>query len=111
MGKFQIRKRSNNEFQFDLKAVNGHIILTSESYKTKESCKEGINSVKKNSKIDARFKQLIANDGKPYFNLKAANGEIIGTSETYESTSSCKKGIASVKKNAPDASIIDLTDK
>ena len=43
------------------------------------------------------------------FNLKATNGEIIATSEVYNSEASCRKGIASVAKNAPIANIEDQT--
>lgn len=45
----------------------------------------------------------------PMFNLKARNGEIIGTSEVYTSIDACKNGIASVQKNAPVAPIEDQT--
>ena len=38
--------------------------------------------------------------------LKASNGEIIATSQVYKSMDSCKKGIESVKKNAPDAEVV-----
>ncbi len=43
------------------------------------------------------------------FNLKAGNNQIIGTSESYESISARDNGIESVKKNAPDAKVVDLT--
>ena len=43
------------------------------------------------------------------FDLKAGNGEVIATSEVYASEASCKKGIASVQKNAPIAAIEDQT--
>ena len=43
------------------------------------------------------------------FNLKAANGQIIGVSEVYTSDAACKKGIESVKKNAAAANIEDQT--
>ena len=43
------------------------------------------------------------------FNLKATNGQVIGTSEHYESESARESGIDSVKKNAPDASVDDQT--
>ncbi len=109
MGKFEITKRKNGEFQFNLKAGNGQIILTSEGYKTKAACENGIESVRKNSQDDNRFDRLEAKNGKPYFNLKAGNGQIIGNSEMYESVSSRDNGIASVKKNAPDAKVVDLT--
>lgn len=109
MGKFEITKRKNGEFQFNLKAGNGQVILASEGYTKKENCKNGIESVKKNSQVDARFEKLEAKNGKPYFNLRATNGQIIGISEMYESVTSRDNGIASVKKNAPDAEVVDLT--
>ncbi|MBF4469807.1 MULTISPECIES: YegP family protein [Flavobacterium] len=105
MGTFLITKRKNDEFQFVLKAGNGQVILASEGYTTKASCDNGIESVKKNSQDDARFERLEAKNGKPYFNLKASNGQIIGTSEMYESAAARDNGIESVKKNAPDAVI------
>lgn len=43
------------------------------------------------------------------FNLKANNGEIIATSEVYKAEASCRKGIASVAKNAPIAALEDQT--
>ncbi|PZD78530.1 YegP family protein [Mesonia sp. K7] len=109
MGKFVIKKRTNGEFQFNLKANNGQIILTSEGYSTKSACENGIESVRKNSQEDSRYDKKESSNGKYYFNLKAANGQIIGTSEMYESTSGRDNGIESVKSNAPKAEVEDLT--
>lgn len=47
--KFVIKKRTNGEFMFNLKAGNGEIIATSEGYTTKSSCKNGIESVIENA--------------------------------------------------------------
>jgi uncharacterized protein YegP (UPF0339 family) len=109
MGKFVITKRANGEFQFNLKAGNGQTILASEGYTTKAACLNGIESVKTNSQDDSKFDKKESSNGKPYFNLKASNGQIIGTSEMYESTSARDNGIASVKTNAPDAATDDQT--
>jgi hypothetical protein len=109
MGTFVISKRKNGEFQFNLKAGNGQVILSSEGYTTKANCINGIESVKKNSVEDARYERKTSSNGKFYFNLKATNGQIIGTSEMYESESSRENGIESVKKNAPDAETKDET--
>lgn len=106
MGKFVITKRTNGEFQFNLKAGNGQTILTSEGYTTKTACLNGIESVKTNSQEDSRFDRRESSNGRPYFNLRASNGQIIGSSEMYESVSARENGIESVKKNAPE-SIID----
>jgi uncharacterized protein YegP (UPF0339 family) len=110
MGTFVISTRSNGEFQFRLKAGNGQEILASEGYKTKAACLNGVESVKKNSQEDARFDRLESKNGKFYFNLKATNGQIIGTSEMYESKASMENGIASVAKNAPDADVKENLD-
>ncbi|MDN5284521.1 MAG: hypothetical protein JWR38_795 [Mucilaginibacter sp.] len=109
MGKFVIKTRTNGEFQFNLKAGNGEVILTSEGYTTKAACENGIESVKKNSVEDKRFDRLESKNGKQYFNLKATNGQIIGTSEMYESKAGRDNGIESVKKNAPIATTDDQT--
>jgi uncharacterized protein YegP (UPF0339 family) len=109
MGKFEITTRKNGEFQFNLKAGNGQVILTSEGYSTKANCLNGVESVKKNSPDDSKYDRKTSASGKPFFNLKATNGQIIGSSEMYESVSSRENGIESVKKNAPAAEITDLT--
>lgn len=107
MGKFEITTRKNGEFQFNLKAGNGQIILASEGYTSKAACQNGIESVKKNAQDDSKFERKTSSNGKPYFNLKATNGQVIGNSELYETESSRENGIESVKKNAPDADVSD----
>lgn len=109
MGKFVITKRANGEFQFNLKAGNGQTILSSEGYSTKAASLNGIESVKTNSQDDSKYDKKESSNGKPYFNLKATNGQIIGSSEMYESTSARDNGIESVKTNAPSATTDDQT--
>ena len=70
MGKFVITKRTNGEFQFNLKAGNGQTILTSEGYTTKAACNNGIESVKKNAPDDDRYDRLESKNGKPYLRHK-----------------------------------------
>lgn len=110
MATFLITKRSNGEFQFNLKAGNGQTILASEGYTTKANCDNGIESVRKNSQDDARFDRKTSTNGKFYFNLKATNGQIIGTSEMYEAEAGRDNGIDSVKTNAPAATVDDQSN-
>jgi uncharacterized protein len=110
MGKFVISKRKNGEFQFNLKARNGQTILSSEGYATRAACDSGIDSVRKNSLVETRFEKKESANGKFYFNLKATNGQIIGTSEMYEAVAGRNNGVASVRKNAPDATVMDTTE-
>lgn len=108
MGKFVISQRFNGDYQFNLKAINGQIILTSEGYTSKEGCKNGIEAVKIYSIDDSRFDRRSATNGGYYFNLRAKNGEIIGTSEIYQSKNGMENGIEAVKNNAPKAVIEDF---
>lgn len=109
MGKYVISTRKNGEYQFNLKAGNGEIILTSEGYATKAGCKTGIESVRKNCENDNRYERIEASTGRFRFNLKAINGQVIGTSESYESKAGMENGIASVKRNGPSEEIDDQT--
>jgi len=121
MGKFVIRK-TNTGIKFDLKATNGQVIATSEVYTTERACRNGIESVRKNAPIAGvedqtvegfekvkhpKFEMYQDKSGGFRFRLKATNGEIIAVSESYTKMDSCKNGVESVKKNAPDAEIIE----
>lgn len=109
-GRFEITTRSNGEFQFNLRAGNGQVILTSEGYQTKASCLNGVESVRKHSEQEAFFDRLVAKDGRPYFTLTAGNGQVIGHSQMYSSRTARDNGIDSVMLNAPSALVIDKTD-
>jgi len=105
MGKFITKTAKNGQFYFILKAGNGETILSSEMYTSKSARDNGIESVKKNASVDERYEKKTAANGKHYFVLKAANHQVIGNSELYESASGRDNGIESVKKNAPGAAI------
>jgi uncharacterized protein YegP (UPF0339 family) len=106
-GKFVLKKSSNGQYYFRLQAGNGEPLLRSEMYSAKSGAQNGIESVRKNAPLDERYERKTAANGQPMFNLKAANHEIIGTSETYSSTAARENGIASVKTNAPGAVVDD----
>jgi len=107
MGKFVISLRKNGEFQFNLNAGNGQVILSSEGYAAKASCLNGIESVRTNAAVEGRFESKDSTNGKFYFNLKASNGQVVGSSQMYENAASRDNGIESVKSNAPDATVED----
>lgn len=108
-GWFELSKSSDNQFRFVLKSANGEIILTSELYGTKNNAEKGIVSVQANSSSDERFELKLASNGKYFFNLKAANHQVIGTSQLYASNQSRTQGISSVKTNGATDVIKDLT--
>ena len=107
-GKFEVYQDKAGEYRFRLKASNGQNILASEGYKTKASCMNGVESVKTNAPEDDRYERKESSSGKFMFNLKAANHQIIGSSQLYESTASRDNGIESVKKNAPEATVTEV---
>ena len=107
-GKFEVYVDKAGEHRFRLKAGNGEIILSSEGYNQKEGCANGIESVRKNATDESRFEKITTDSGKFRFNLKAANHQVIGTSQSYESESGRDNGIESVGRNAPDAAIVEV---
>ncbi len=108
---FEIFKSDKNQkFYFNLKAKNGQIILSSQAYADKNGAKNGIDSVQKNCDDDSKYERKTAANGKFHFNLKAGNGQIIGSSQMYASEAGMENGIESVKTNSHHATIKDLTD-
>jgi uncharacterized protein YegP (UPF0339 family) len=59
----------------------------------------------------AKFVLKKGSTGKFRFNLVATNGQVIATSESYETKASAINGIESVKRNAPNAEVDDQTAK
>ena len=121
MGKFVVREVPSG-IKFDLKASNGEVIATSEVYKTKVSCLNGVKSVAKNAPVAnvedqtvenfekakcPKFEMYVDKAGEFRFRLKATNGQVIAVSEGYVAKKSCENGIESVKKNAVDAPIVE----
>jgi uncharacterized protein YegP (UPF0339 family) len=107
MGKFEKYNGKNDDFRFRLKAGNGENILASEGYTTAAARDNGIESVKKNSTEEKRYDLKETAAGKWHFNVKASNGQVIGSSQSYASESTAKAGMQSVMKNAPNADVVD----
>ena len=124
MGKFAV-KTVKTGIKFDLKAGNGEVIATSEVYTSRAACLKGVESVRKNAPAakledqteegfqavtNPKFEVYTDKAGEFRFRLKARNGEIIAVSEGYKAKASCLNGIESVRKNAPDAEVVDVKD-
>ncbi len=118
MGKFVIRQ-TNTGFKFDLKAGNGEVIATSEVYTTIAACRKGVQSVanvaaeanfadltQEQTALHPKFELYQDKSGQFRFRLKARNGQIVATSEAYTTKPACENGIQSVRKNAPEATVV-----
>jgi uncharacterized protein YegP (UPF0339 family) len=108
-GWYELSKSSDGQFRFVLKAGNGETILTSELYTAKKSAENGIASVQTNCTVDERYERKTSSSGKPFFNLKAANSQVIGSSQMYSSEAARDNGIESVKTNGTTTEIKDNT--
>ena len=121
MGKFVVKNVATG-IKFDLKAGNGEVIATSEVYTSKSACLNGVESVRKNAPVAAledqtvegyaeqknpKFEVYQDKQGEYRFRLKARNGEIIATGEGYVAKASCLNGVESVRKNAPEAPVVE----
>lgn len=106
-GWFELSKSTDGQFRFVLKAGNGEVILTSELYTTRAAAENGIASVQTNSPLNERYDMKVASNGKFYFNLKAGNHQVIGSSQMYATEQSRATGIASVKNNGVSTTVKD----
>ena len=121
MGKFQV-KAAGKGVLFNLLATNGQVVATSEVYNKKDSLRRGIASVQANAPVagiedqtaekpvklpNPKFEIYADKAGKFRFRLKAKNGQIVAVGEAYETKKAALAGVASVKKNAPGAKIVE----
>lgn len=109
--KFEVKQSTNGQFYFNLKVGNNQVLLSSGLYPTKVAAIDGIQSVYFNAPHDSLYERRESNKKAPHFVLKSANGQTIGNSRMYPSTAVMEIGISSVKTNAPDAPVEDLTVK
>ncbi|MFK4812271.1 YegP family protein [Devosia sp. ZW T5_3] len=117
--KFKITAAKNGEFVAKF-VYNSEIMVWSETYKSKASAQNCIESIKKNAPGAAivdltkgeegkgyRFELAASKDGQTFVRFVAANGEPMVRSETYKSKSSAKNCIKSVQERGPKAETID----
>lgn len=90
--RFDVFRGADGRFYFNVHAANGEIVLSSQGYSTEEAAYNGAFSVSDNGVFLEQYDVRPAADGTFYFNLKARNGAVIGTSETYVSRSNAERG-------------------
>lgn len=106
MAKFVI-ELGKGGYRFNLLAGNNEPILHSETYTNKAGAKRGIASVQKHAGDDKNYQRKTAKNGAPYFNLRARNNKVIGTSEMYSGSSAMENGVKAVKEAAKKANVED----
>jgi uncharacterized protein len=91
-GSFEVFESDvDGKWYFHLLASNGQIVLRSQAYTSESAAKKGVKSVQSNGKNSSRFELLTAVNGEFYLNVKASNGEIIATTETYTTKSNAER--------------------
>lgn len=119
-GKYVIRK-TNAGFKFDLKSENGEVVATSMVYSSIAACISGAEMLRSIAaaevedqtvegyavKENPKYELYIDKSGEFRFRLKDKNGDILAVGEGYKSKANCNNGVTSIKKNAPDAEVIE----
>jgi uncharacterized protein YegP (UPF0339 family) len=104
--RFDVFRGNDGRYYFNLHAANGEIVLSSQGYTTEESALSATFSVAENGIDPARYEVNASADGGAYFNLKAANGQIIGTSEVYVSTENAQRAVDGVIALLPSVELL-----
>ena len=102
-----VLKESQAQEPFSFSFINGEgkSVVKSENYKVKKSALNGIESVKKNCQDDKRYEMKESKNGKFFFNVKASNGQVVGTSMLFVSEADRSAAIAELKSGGPAAAV------
>ncbi|MEM9388074.1 MAG: YegP family protein [Pseudomonadota bacterium] len=106
---FELFTDKAGAYRFRLTGEEQQILLKSQGYTSERGARNGIASVRENAMQDERFVPSTASNGMYYFNLKAGNRQIIGTSSHYAEVASRNAAIADVKRWAAQASLAEQT--
>ena len=108
MGKFVMKQTKSGGVKFDLKATNGQVIASSQTYKSARTAKIGIASVAANAPKAALEDQTAEGYEKqkhPKFEVYQDKAGEYRVSEGYVTMANCLNGVESVRKNAVDAPV------
>jgi len=104
--KFEIFEDKDKEFRWRLKQGEEILGTSGQGYKAKDSCKKGIESVKKAVESPKGFESCEDNAKAFRWRLKAANGQVIGASNKgYKEKGEAEKIVEVIKKGAPKAEV------
>ncbi len=105
--RFQVFHGLDGKYYFHLRAANGEIVLQSQAYTKRASALAGTASVRANGVDATRYQVKDAVNGQAYFVLTAANGQVIGVSETYASRSNAERGATAVETLLAGGTVAD----
>ncbi len=106
---YQLRPAVNGEWYFNVRSTNGAVLATSETYVTRYNATRARNSIANLINVansinaantTARFQIFRGENGQYYARLRAANGEIVLTSEGYVSSTGATNVVESLRRNA-----------
>jgi uncharacterized protein len=110
---YDVLEAQDGQYYFNVVAANNKIVGTSELYVSKSNAERAVdtlvnlvslaNRASAAAKGGARFEVFAGADGKQYFHMRAANGEIVLASEGYTTKTKALAGITSVRTNGADA--------
>ncbi len=104
---FEITRNDKGEYYFKLTNADGKTLLRSEGYTAKASAKNGVESVRKNAGVAGKLEVKEAKDGRPYLNLRAANGQVVATSPMFADQAACEAAVAAITTGAAGAPLTD----
>lgn len=105
-GKWQVKKKSDDDFYLYLIANNGSVLLSSEAYTTADGAKRAVDTIKKNVAAE-NFTIYCDKNGSYYYKLKTTNNRLLCVGESYGSQASCLSSIDSVKKFCDSAIFVN----
>jgi len=106
--KIVLKKSQTSEpYTFAFVDSEDQSIVRSENYRARKGALNGIESVRKNCLNDARYEMKETKNGKFFFNVKASNGQVVGTSAFYVSMLDRSNAVAKFKSQAPNAPVVE----
>lgn len=95
----EIEKTKDNEYYFRLTSESGQVLLKSVRFNDRKEVEEIFRDLNNIQNKQYAFERKTNHNGKFLFNLKAENGQLIGSSQLYSSEAGMENGIKNLKNS------------
>ena len=110
---FEVYQDGKQQYRWRLKSANGKVLATpGQGYKAKRDCLNGVERIKSDAATKLKFEVYEDKKMQHRFRIKSANGQVIGTSsEAYKAKADAEKAVETIKENAKEAEVVEVTEK
>ena len=108
--KYHVHRKGDGRFHLKLIDSEGDTVLVAGSFPSRLDCETALQSMRNNSRFEARYRRAETTSHRFYFDLTGVDGIVVGTSPHYDSESKRERAIAGIRDFGPTAPLKESSE-